>query len=136
MDHASDTEDPAVQQGPQASRRRTEASNDTDDGGTAQQAPHSLHPVPLSQPPSSLPDPADAGPDAEVPMATRQATRIYESRADVRDRIANSSPNLQHSERWLETLLSVREYKPPEIWWLVNLITTAITVHSYHSVNH
>lgn len=63
-----------------------------------------------------------------MPMASRQATRIYESRSAVRERIAKSSPNLQHSEKWLETLLSVRQYRPPGIWWLVNLLTSIVTI--------
>jgi len=66
--------------------------------------------------------------EQDVPIARRQATRIYSARADARARIAKSSPTLQHSETWIETLCSLHEYMPPHIWWFVNVLTTALTL--------
>ena len=67
-------------------------------------------------------------PEIEIPIARRQATAIYASRSDARARIAKSSPTLQHSESWLETLVSLHEYMPPGVWWIVNALTSCLTL--------
>jgi len=69
-----------------------------------------------------------AEPEVDVPVARRQATAIYAARADARARIAKTSPTLQHSESWFETLVSLHEYLPPGIWWFVNALTSILTL--------
>ncbi|EOD07249.1 hypothetical protein EMIHUDRAFT_198623 [Emiliania huxleyi CCMP1516] len=69
------------------------------------------------------------------PVIRRQATHIYTSRADARARIAKESPTLQHTETWFETLVSGREYLPTRMWWVVQLVTTSVTLADIYFSN-